>query len=71
VNYQLIVGHPYRLPIDVILCWYVLDHEWYTILWEVHEGNSRGNYGEKETIREVLKHGLWWMELFTGAKEYE
>jgi hypothetical protein len=57
-NYQLIVGHLYKMGIDNILRRYILDHEQLIILVEAHEGIAGGNYAGKYTTQKVLRAGL-------------
>jgi hypothetical protein len=43
-DYQLIVGHLYKLGVDNILRRCVMDNEIPIILVEAHEGIARGHY---------------------------
>jgi hypothetical protein len=43
-DYQLIVGHLYKMGIDNILRRYVLEHERPRVLAEAHEGIAGGHY---------------------------
>jgi hypothetical protein len=42
-NYQLIIGHMYKLGLDNILIQCVLNHEIFYILWECHSGVVGGH----------------------------
>ena len=58
-DYQLIVGHLYKMGADNILRICVLEHERPRILVEAHEGIVGGNYAGKDTMQKVLRSGLW------------
>jgi len=70
VDFQLIVGQLYKLGPYEILRRYVLEHERSMILAEAHEGLVLGHYGGKETIRKILRAGMWWPTFHIDAKEY-
>jgi hypothetical protein len=59
VDYQLIVGHLYKMGADSILRRCVLEHERPGILVEAHEGIAGGHYAGKATMQKVLQAGLW------------
>jgi hypothetical protein len=69
-NYQLIVGHLYKLGADGILRICVIEHERSVILAEVHEGIVGGHYAGKSTAKKVLHAGLWWPTVHKDSKEY-
>jgi hypothetical protein len=48
-DYQLVVGHLYKMGTDSILRRYALGHEGPRILAEAHEGITGGNYAGKDT----------------------
>jgi hypothetical protein len=58
-NYQLIVGHLYKLGVDNILRRCVMKHEHPIILAEAHEGIVGGHYVGKDTAQNTLQVGLW------------
>jgi hypothetical protein len=43
IYYQLIVGHLYKMGVDIILRRCVLEHERLVVLAEAHEGIAGGN----------------------------
>jgi hypothetical protein len=71
-NYQLIVGHMYKLGMRMESCSRcILEHECDMILYEAHEGIAGGHNTQK--INECIKFstvGLWWSLVFEDAKEY-
>jgi hypothetical protein len=69
-NYQLIVGHLYKIGAYNILRRCVLNHERYRILAEAHEGIDGGHYVGKSTAQKVLHTGLWWPTIHKDAKDY-
>jgi len=48
-DYQLIIGHLYKMGVDSILHRYVLEHERPRDLAEARERIERGNYEGKDT----------------------
>jgi hypothetical protein len=40
------------------------------ILSEDHEGIAGGHYPGKETVKKLLRDGLWWPTLHRDAKDY-
>jgi len=69
-NYQLIVGHLYKLEAYNILRRCVLEHEQPMVLVEDHEGIDGGNYAGKDIAHKVLCTGLWWPTFHKYSKEY-
>ena len=59
-NYQLIVGHLYKLCADGILRRCVMEHEHSMVLEEAHEGIDGGNYVGNHTTKKVFHAVLWW-----------
>jgi hypothetical protein len=55
VDYQLIVGHLYKIGADNILRICVMEHERPIILAEMHEGIAKGHYAGKSTMQKVLR----------------
>ena len=51
-DYQLIIGHLYKMGVDNILLRYVLEHEWPRILAEAHKGLVGGHYAGKSTAQD-------------------
>jgi hypothetical protein len=49
-DYQLIVGHLYKMGADIILRRCALEHERHIILVESHEGIAGGHYAGKDII---------------------
>ena len=70
IDYELIIGHLYKLGVDKILRRCVLEHERHIILVEYHEGIVGGNYAGKATAQKVLHARLWWPIVHKDAKEY-
>jgi hypothetical protein len=70
VDYQLIVGHLYKMGTDSILRRCVLEHERPRILVESHEGIAGGHYAGKYIAQKVLHTGLWWSSVHRDSKEY-
>jgi hypothetical protein len=68
-NYQLIVGHLYKMGANNILRRCVLEHERPRILVEAHEGTTGGHYVEKYIVPKVLHIGLWWSTIHRDAKD--
>jgi hypothetical protein len=69
-DFQLIVGHLYKMGTDEILRRCVMESKIPLILAEAHEGIKGGNYAWKETTQKVLRASLWWPTLHKDAKEY-
>jgi hypothetical protein len=69
-DYQLIVGHLYKMGTDKILRRCVLEHEKPRILVEAHEGIVGGNYARNDTVQKVLCVVLWWPTIHRDAKDY-
>ena len=69
-DFQLIVGHLYKLGPDEILRRCILPHEQGPILEEVHVDIAGGHYGGRATARKVLRVGLWWPTLHNDATDY-
>jgi hypothetical protein len=69
-DYQLIVGHLYKIGAENILKRCVMENERYIILAEEHEGIVGGNYAGKDTAHKILCIGLWWPTVQKDAKEY-
>ena len=69
-DYQLIVGHLYKLGEDNILRICVIKHERSIIIAEAHEGIVGGHYTGKTTAHKVLHVGLWWPTIHKNSKEY-
>jgi hypothetical protein len=70
IDYQLIVGHLYKLGVDNILRRCVMEHEHPIILVEAHEGIDGGHYARKATAQKIVRVGLWWPTIYKDAKEY-
>ena len=58
MDFQLIVGHLYKMGPDDILHRYVLLHEQERILAEAHGGVERGHYGGHTMTMKILFIGL-------------
>jgi hypothetical protein len=58
-DYQLIVGHLYKMGTNSILRRYMLEHETPRVLVESHQGIEGGNYASKSITHKVLHAGLW------------
>jgi hypothetical protein len=69
-EYQLIVGHLYKLSADNILWRCVMEHERTIILGEAYEGIVGGHYAGKATTEKVLCVELWWPAVHKDSKEY-
>jgi hypothetical protein len=48
----------------------IMEAERPLILEEVHEGITGGNYVGKETLKNILRAGLWWPNLHKDSKVY-
>jgi hypothetical protein len=70
VDYQLIVGHMYKLGTDGIHCRCILEHENYTVLYEEIESIAGEHNVKNVTTQKVIHEGLWWPSLFEDSKEY-
>jgi hypothetical protein len=70
VDYQLTVGHLYKMGLDIILRRCVLEHERPRILAEAHEGIARGHYVGKTTTHKVLCVGLWCPTIHIDDNDY-
>jgi len=68
MDYQLIVGKLYKLGIDGILRWCVLEHERNMILVESYDGVAGGNYEGKVTMKNILCARIWWPTLHKETK---
>jgi hypothetical protein len=68
-NYQLIVGHLYKMGTYNILRRCVLEQERPKILLEAHEGIVGGYYANKPTTKKVMCAGLWWPKIHKDAKQ--
>jgi hypothetical protein len=55
---------------DEILRRCIMEVERTLILAKAHEGIIGGNYAGKETVKKVLRTGLWWPTLHKDAKQY-
>jgi hypothetical protein len=69
-DYQLIVGHLYKMGTTNILRRCALEHEIHKVLVEDHEGIVGGHYVGKYTIQNILRTELWWPTVHKYAKEY-
>jgi hypothetical protein len=69
-DYQMIVGHLYKMGADNILQRYVLEHERPMVLAEAHQGIIGGHYTGKATMKKVLHAGLWWSTIHRDSKKY-
>jgi len=70
VDYQLIVGHLYKMGLDQILRCCVLQQEREANLWECHAGVAEGHVGGKATVRKILHAGLWWPTIHKDSKAF-
>jgi hypothetical protein len=70
VDYQLIIGHLYKLGADGILRRCVMEHECSMVLAEAHEEIARRHYVGNPTTKKVLCAGLWCPTMNKDAKEY-
>jgi hypothetical protein len=70
IDFQLIVGHLYKMGPDEILIRCVMDSERPLILEESYEGIAGGHYAGKEITQKILRASLWWPTLHKDAKEY-
>jgi hypothetical protein len=70
VDYQLIVGHLYKMDTNNIFRRCVLEHERPRILVEAHEGITGGHYAGRATTQKVLHAGLWWQTIHKYSNEY-
>ena len=59
IDFQLIVGHLYKMGHDEICGCYILEHEHSMILNEAHVGVIVGHYVGKYMMRKILQAGLW------------
>ena len=69
-DFQLIVGHLYKMGPDEILRRCVMESERPFILTKEHEGIAGGHYAGKAIAQKFLRAGLWWPTLHKDAKEY-
>jgi hypothetical protein len=69
-DYQLIVGHLYKMGVDSILQRYMFENGRPRVLAESHEGIAGGNYAGRATAQKVLRAGLWWSMIHRDLKEY-
>jgi hypothetical protein len=69
-DYQLIVGHLYKLGVDNILRRCFMEHELPIILAEAHEGIIGRHYESNATSQKILRTRLWWPTVSNDAKEY-
>ena len=69
-NFQLIVGHFYKMGAGEILWRCILPHEQENILEEAHAGIAGGHYGGWAIVQKVLRTGLWWPTLHNDAAGY-
>jgi hypothetical protein len=69
-DYQLIVGHMFKMCADSILRRCVIENERPRILAESHEGIEGGHYAGKSTVHKVLHAGLWWSTGHINSKDY-
>ncbi len=69
-DYQLIVGHLYKMGLDQILKHCVLRHERMNVLWERHAEVAGGNVGGKATARNILHAGLRWPTIHKDSKAF-
>jgi hypothetical protein len=69
-DYQLIVGHLYKMGVNNILRRCVLEHEIPIILAKSHEGITGGHYAGKAIVQKVLCIGFWWPIVHRDVKEY-
>jgi hypothetical protein len=70
VDYQLIVGHLYKMGVDSILRRCVIEHGRPSILAEAHEGIPGGHYAGKSTTQKVFLARLWWPTVRRDSKDY-
>jgi hypothetical protein len=69
-DFSLIARQLYNMGLDEILRRCVMEVERPFILAESHERIVGGHYAGKETVKKVLRAGLWWPTLHKDAKEY-
>jgi hypothetical protein len=69
-NYQLIVGHLYKMGTNNILRRCILEHERPRVLAEAQEGLAGGHYTGKYIVQKALHVGLWWPAVHKDSKEY-
>jgi hypothetical protein len=70
VEFSLITSQLYKMGPDEILRRCIMETERPWILAESHEGIAGGHYLGKETVKKVLRDGLWWPTLHRDAKDY-
>jgi hypothetical protein len=69
-DFSLIAEQLYKMGPDEISRRCVMEAEGPLILVESHEDIAGGHYAGKETMKKVLRAGLWWSTLHKDAKEY-
>jgi hypothetical protein len=69
-DYQLIVGHLYKLGVDVLMRTCLMEHACSMVLEEAEEGIVGGNYEGNPMAQKVLRVGLWWSIVHKDEKEY-
>ena len=70
VDFTLIVGQPYKMGPNEILCRCVFDHELHWIMSEAHASVTGGHYAGKETMRKILQDVLWWSTIHADTKHF-
>jgi hypothetical protein len=69
-DYQLIVGHLYKMGSENFLRICVLEHERPNILEKYHEGIDGGHYAGKSIAQKVLCARLWSPTVYRDHKDY-
>ena len=60
--YSLINGFLYKMGLDEVLRWCVLEHEQENIMYEAHHGPAGGHFQSDTTAKKIQQLGLWWTD---------
>ena len=68
--YTLINGFLYKMGLDEVLRWCVLEHERENIMYEAHYGLAGGHFRPDTTAKKIQQSGLWWPTLHKYCQNF-
>ena len=67
-HFTLINGSLYKLGLDDIPPWCVLEHERHEIIGEEHSISIDGHFQADTTIKKIIQSSLWWPSINKDCK---
>ena len=67
--YNLVNGFLYKMGLDDILRWCVLEHERENIIYEADYAPTGGHFQADTTAKKIQQSGLWWPTLYKDCKK--